>query len=171
VPHEYDPEALLEAEADIRQRLEGQAVDIEVQHAVSNLYRAAAVMSRTAERELFNEEDLSWSGFAVLWVLWIWDDMDSSRLAAELGLTLGTLTGVRKGLEAQGLVEVKRDPGDGRRRVVSLTALGRTTIERVYPKFNGWATDMLGDLSREELTVLSKLLHHIIVRPTVGGRT
>lgn len=165
LPHEYDPEALLQAEADIRRRLEGQPVDINVQHAISNLYRAAAVVSRTAEREVFHEESLSWSGFGVMWVLWVWGEMDSSRLAGELGLTLGTLTGVRTGLEGQGLVTVRRDPDDGRRRNVSLTDTGRETIERVYPQFNRWASGMLGAMTGEEVGVLAELLQRVIVQP------
>lgn len=165
MPKEYDPEALLQAEAEIRKRLEGQPVDIDVQYAISNLYRAASVVSRTAEREVFTDDDLSWSAFSVLWVLWVWGEMDSSRLAAELGMTLGTLTGVRRGLEKQDRVVVTRDPSDGRRRNISLTESGRQTIEQLYPKFNRWAASMLGDLSTDEVSVLAHLLQAIIVRP------
>ena len=104
MPRDYNPEALVEAETDIRSRLAGHAVDIEVQRTLSNLYRAATVVSRSAEREILAEKNLSWSAFTVLWVLWVWGEMDSSQLAGEVGLTLGTLTGVRKGLESQGWV-------------------------------------------------------------------
>lgn len=168
MPTEYNPKALLEAEEDIRHRLAGHPVDVEVQYAMSNLYRAATVVSRTAEREVLADEDLSWSAFTVLWVLWVWGEMDSSRLAAELGLTLGTLTGVRKGLEVQGLVVSRRDAVDGRRRQISLTTSGEDTIERLYPKFNKWAIGMVSDLTRKQINVLADLLESIILAPILA---
>lgn len=167
MPYEYDPDALLEAEADIRSRLEGQPVDLEVQRAISNLYRAATVVSRTAEREVLADRSLSWSAFTALFVLWVWGEMDSSRLAAEIGLTPGTLTGVRKGLEAQDLVATARDTVDGRRVLISLTASGEELIEDLYPRFDGWATRILDTLSRRQVNDLADLLQHVIVRPSI----
>ena len=167
MPHEYDPEALRAAEADIRHRLVGHDVDLIVQEATSNLYRAATVMSRSAEKEITSAEDLSWTGFTVLWVLWVWGEMGSSRLAAELGLTLGTLTGVRKGLEAQGLVAIRPGDDDARRRLISLTEKGERVIERTYPRFNRWARDLMGDLSGDEVVLLARLLRSIIVAPSL----
>lgn len=165
MPHEYDPEAIRAAEADIRGRLEGKPVDMEVQYAISNLYRAAAVVSRTAERKVFLPEDLSWSAFSVLWVLWVFGPMDSSRLAAELGITQGTVTGVRRGLENQGLLCTGTDPDDLRRRTISLTERGTAKMERIYPSFNALMCDMLGDLEPDEVNQLARLLHNVIVRP------
>ncbi|MCP4086417.1 MAG: MarR family transcriptional regulator [Actinomycetia bacterium] len=52
-------------------------------------------------------------------------ETDSTRLAAELGLTPGTVTGVRTGLEKQGLVTNRPDPSDGRRRVIAQRPIGR----------------------------------------------
>ena len=166
MPYEYDPEALREAEQDIQRRLAGHEVDLEIEEATSNLYRAATVLSRTAEKEIMAAEDLSWSGFAVLWVLWVWGEMPSSRLAAELGMTLGTLTGVRKGLEREGLVTGRVDPDDARRRLIALTAEGTAVIERTYPRFNRWASELFGGLSAEEIRELSRLLRAIIVAPS-----
>ena len=124
MPYEYDPDALHEAEADIRNRLSGSPVDLEVQRTISNLYRAASVVSRRAEREILSDIGLSWSAFVSLWVLWVWGEMDATRLANEVGLTPGTVTGVRKGLEKQGLVENRRGEDDGRMVFVRLTAEG-----------------------------------------------
>ncbi|MEL7208787.1 MAG: MarR family transcriptional regulator [Actinomycetota bacterium] len=163
--NDYDPEALRAAEEDIRRRLLGHDVDLDIQEATSNLYRAATVMSRSAEKDVLAGEELSWSGFTVLWVLWVWGEMGSSRLATELGLTMGTLTGVRKGLEAQDLVSTRTDAEDGRRRLISLTERGTAVIERVYPRFNRWAADLLADLSADEVRLLSRLLQTIIVAP------
>ncbi len=163
MPFEYNPDSLREAESDIRERLAGHQVDLEVQRTISNLYRAATVVSRSAEREFLREEKLSWSAFVVLWVLWIWGEMDSSRLAGEVGLTLGTLTGVRKTLEARGLVDRSEDPTDGRVVNVGLTAAGTTMLEALLPKFNEWSANRFGGLAEGQQSQLAELLESIIV--------
>lgn len=166
MPYEYNPEALSEAEADIRNRLHGAPVDLEVQRAISNIYRAATVVSRSAEREILSAQKLSWSAFTMLWVLWVWGEMDSTRLAAEVGLTPGTVTGVRKGLENQEWITSRRGPTDGRQVMISLTPEGTAMFDELYPRFNEWSTQLFGDLSSSGTTELADLLQHIIVQPT-----
>lgn len=163
MPHEYNPDALSEAEADIRSRLMGAPVDIEVQRTISNLYRAATVVSRSAEREILAKENLSWSGFVMLWVLWVWGEMDSTRLAGEVGLTPGTVTGVRKGLERDGWIRSRRDELDGRRVLVCLTPDGETTFGELYPRFNTWSSQVLSALSPEKTSILADHLEALIL--------
>jgi DNA-binding MarR family transcriptional regulator len=165
VPHEFDPDALSSAEADIRQRLADTPVDIEVQRAISNLYRAASVVSRRAEREMLTELGLSWSAFTSMWVLWVWGEMDATQLASEVALTPGTVTGVRKGLERQGYVESRRDPNDGRRVMVRLTDDGHETFGEFYPRFHAWSQNLFADLSPDATTQLGDLLQLVILRP------
>lgn len=170
MPHEYQPQALSEAEADIRSRLAGAPVDIEVQRTISNLYRAATVVSRSAEREILAQERLSWSGFVTLWVLWVWGEMDSTRLAGEVGLTPGTVTGVRKGLERDGWVQSRRGDDDGRRVMVRLTESGHARFDDLYPAFNAWSTGLFATLSAEETTGLADLLEHVVLAPSATER-
>lgn len=163
MPYEYDPDALSEAEADIRKRLSGSPVDLEVQRSISNLYRAASVVSRRAEREVLSNLGLSWSAFVSLWVLWVWGEMDATRLANEVGLTPGTVTGVRKGLEKQGLIETRKGQDDGRMVFVKLTAEGDAMFSEFYPTFNKWSTDLFAELSAEQTTNLADLLQGVII--------
>lgn len=165
MPYDYNPEALSEAEADIRSRLIGEPVDIEVQRAISNLYRAATVVSRSAEREILAKDNLSWSAFVMLWVLWVWGEMDSTRLAAEVGLTPGTITGVRKGLERDGWIESRRGQDDGRRVMVKLTDDGEARFSVFYPEFNAWSAHRFGALSADDTTSLADLLQQVILAP------
>jgi DNA-binding MarR family transcriptional regulator len=58
-------------------------------------------------------------------------------------------------LEADGLVERRPDPGDGRRAVVELTAHGDDTLQAERRNREGWlAQAIAGDLSAEEQAVL-----------------
>ncbi len=171
MPYEYDPDALSAAEADIRKRLTGSPVDLEVQRSISNLYRAASVVSRRAEREILSDLGLSWSAFVSLWVLWVWGEMDATRLANEVGLTPGTVTGVRKGLEKQGLIETRKGEHDGRMVFIKLTNAGDAAFSDLYPRFNAWSSELFVELTAEQTTLLADLLQNVVVAPVKTDET
>ena len=162
MPHEFDPDALHAAEADIRRRLADQPVDIEVQRATSNLYRAASVVSRRAEREMLGDLGLSWSAFVSLWVLWVWGEMEAAPLASECNLAKGTLTGMLTTLEKQELVRRTQHPADKRRVLVGLTDTGYDSIEELYPQFNQLETAFTQGLDDADKVELARLLRRVI---------
>ena len=135
--HDHDPEVVLEAERDIRARLGDRALDFEAMLAVSNIYRAANAVRNRMEREVLGPEGLSWGGFTILFVLWVWGERETGQLAEDCGLAKGTLSGMLSTLEKGGLVERSRHAEDGRRVMVTLLEGGRDTIEPVFPEFNG----------------------------------
>jgi DNA-binding MarR family transcriptional regulator len=98
----------------------------------------------------------------VLWVLWIWGEQETGHVAAEAGITKGTLTGVIKTLQARKLL--RRTPHlDDRRRVsISLTKAGERLIEQVFPKFNQHETLAVSALSHAEQRELARLLRLIM---------
>jgi DNA-binding MarR family transcriptional regulator len=61
----------------------------------------------------------------VLLVLWEHDGLSVSQLGERLSLDSGTLTPLLKRLQAQGLLQRRRDAADERRVRVDLTAAGR----------------------------------------------
>jgi hypothetical protein len=81
------------AERDIRSRLSGQELDFTAMSAVSNIYRSGSAVRNHMERSVLSDYDLSWVAFTVLWVLWIWGEQETGHVAAETGVTKGTLTG------------------------------------------------------------------------------
>src|ERR1700679_4178133 len=116
----YDRD-LVQAEQDIRSRVaHGGQLDFTAMAAVSNIYRAANAIRNQMERDVLAQADLSWAAFTVLFVLWIWGDHQTRHLAAEAGITKGTLTGVLKTLEKRGLTRRYEHDKDGRLVVVSL---------------------------------------------------
>jgi len=150
--------ALLQAEQDIRARLGDHALDFDSLHAISNIYRAASAVRRRAEREVLAGYNLSWGGFTILWVLWVWGEMETAQLAAECDLAKGTLTGMVSTLEKQGLVDRERVAADRRRVTVALTQSGLNTIETVFPEFNAFEAAMSGGLTVDEKRELARLL-------------
>lgn len=159
-----DRDELLRAEHDIRARLAGQPFDFESAQAIQNIYRAASAVRVRAEREHLAEHRLTWGGFTMLWVLWVWGAMDSSSLAAECGVAKGTMTGMVTTLEKRDLVTRTRD-GDDRRRVeVALTDQGEALIADLYPRFNRFETVLTDVLSGDERRELARLLRVVISR-------
>lgn len=154
---------LLDAERLIQERLGGRRLDFDSMLAVSNIYRAATAVRRRAEKGVLSEFGLSWGGFTTLWVLWVWGEMQSADLADECDLSKGTLTGVVKTLEKQGFVKRTPVAADRRKVTVSLTGAGLETIEQLFPRFNLYEGEMVGNLSATEKRELAELLRRVIV--------
>jgi DNA-binding MarR family transcriptional regulator len=68
------------------------------------------------------------------------------ELRRRLGLDSGYLSRLLRGLEDEGLVEVRPDPADQRRRVVVPTASGRRAIARLDDRSERRALDLVGPL-------------------------
>jgi DNA-binding MarR family transcriptional regulator/GNAT superfamily N-acetyltransferase len=67
-------------------------------------------------------------------------------LRRRLGLDSGYLSRLLRGLEDEGLVEVRPDPADQRRRVVVPTAAGRRAVARLDDRSERRALDLVGPL-------------------------
>lgn len=159
---------LLDAERDVQAKLGDQSLDFEAMLAISNIYRAAAAVRRRAEREVLAPVALSWGGFTILWVLWVWGEMKTARLAAECDLSKGTLTGMLTTLEKRNLVTRTRLPSDKRQVLVALTSVGVATIEDVFPRFNNFESLMAEGLSADERRELARLLRKVVANAGDG---
>ncbi len=158
------PEAnvVLQAEQDIRARLEGAQLDFTAMSAVSNIYRTGSAIRNHMERTLLSEYDLSWVAFTVLWVLWIWGNQETGHVAAEAGITKGTLTGVMKTLQTRKLIRRLPHRDDRRRVSIGLTKTGQRLIERVFPEFNKHESLAVSTLSIAEQKELARLLRLVL---------
>ncbi len=162
-----DPEELVQAERDVRARIGNQAFDFAAMAVVSNIYRAANVIRNHMEQKVLCDYDLSWGAFTVLFVLWIWGDQETRHLAAEAGVTKGTLTGVLKTLEGRSFVRRRPHVGDGRLVVVGLEPAGLAAIEDLFPRFNEQEAFASSNLDPGEMARLAGLLR-VVVRTVQG---
>ncbi len=169
----HDPEVVLEAESDIRAALGDRPFDFDALLAVSNIYRAANAVRNRMEREVLGPVGMTWGGFTILFVLWVWGDRETGDLADDCGLAKGTLSGMLTTLEKGGLVTRGRHPDDGRRVLVHLTSSGRQKIEEVFPAFNQHETEFTSRLGLDELHELARLLRIVTATaddlPLVAG--
>jgi MarR family transcriptional regulator, organic hydroperoxide resistance regulator len=157
-----DDQDLVQAERDVRAALGELPLDLRSLAAVSNIFRAATAVRNHMERTILAESDLSWSAFTVLFVLRVWGDMETRRLAAEAGITTGTLTGVLKTLEKKGLAGRTTNTADRRRVTVSATGDGRRAIDRIMPAFNEHERLVTRDLSARRRDELSDALRQVL---------
>src|SRR5580698_3099195 len=158
----YDRD-LVQAEQDIRSRVpDNGQLDFAAMAAGSNIYRAANAIRNQMERDVLAEADLSWAAFTVLFVLWIWGDQQTRHLAAEAGVTKGTLTGVLKTLEKRGLAQRRSHEDDGRLVLVGLEPKGVAVIERLFPAINLGEALVSSSLTEPEKEQLATLLRKII---------
>ena len=88
------------------------------------LHSASLAMTKVYKPHL-DALGVTYPQYLVLLVLWERDGLSVSEIGERLFLDSGTLTPLLKRLEAQGLVDRKRDPADDRRVLVRLTDAGR----------------------------------------------
>lgn len=137
-------------------------MDFEALSLVSNIYRAATTIRRRMQQQVLATEQLSWTAFVTIWVLWIWGEMETRHLAAEAGVTKGTLTGVLDTLERRDLVRRHRHEDDRRLVSVALTDEGRALISRVYPRFNREEAAVAGVVPEQQRAAVTDGLRRIV---------
>jgi MarR family transcriptional regulator, organic hydroperoxide resistance regulator len=148
----------------VAERLVGVPVDMPAMAAVSNIYRAANAVRNHLERRVLAAHGLTWTAWVVMWVIWIWGQIESRHVAAEAGISKATLTGVQKTLVAKGLVNRKVHPDDARRTLLSLTDAGLLLMGEVLPAFNAEETQVTGDLDEESVLSLARSLRTVVTR-------
>ena len=146
----------------VAERLQGMPIDMSAMAAVSNVYRAANAVRNHVERTVLAPHDLTWTGWVVLWVIWIWGQVESRHVAAEAGISKGTLTGVQNTLIAKGLVVREVHPDDARRVLLSLTARGERLMTTVFPEFNAVEVFVTDDLDDRGRLALARSLRAVV---------
>jgi len=160
---------LLPAERKVAEALGDLPLDFRAMAAVSNLFRASAAIRRHMEAKVLAEDRLSWTSFVVLWVLWVWGEMESRDLAVAVGISRPTSTGVVTTLEGRGYVKRSKTAQDGRLVRVSLTPAGRRKIERLFPKFNAEEVAVTSHLLPAQQEALASLLRSMLRRVGEGA--
>ena len=80
------------------------------------------------------------------------------ELSQRLMVTKGNITDVVGRLEAEELVERRRDPTDARVQRVHLTAKGRRLVAAAVPAHNEWLAALIRDFDRNDLEEFDALL-------------
>jgi DNA-binding MarR family transcriptional regulator len=150
------------AEEALAERLADREVDVPAVTAVTTIYRAANAVRNHLERTVLAEHDLTWTGWMVLWVVWVWGDVESRHGAAEAGISKGTLTGVVSTLMGSSLLERRVHPEDARRILLSLSPEGQRLMTEVVPRLHAAEVQMTAQLSGTDLLALARSLRSVV---------
>ena len=153
---------LAETERAVAERLDGLTLDMPAMAVVQNLYRAAGAIRTHLERSVLAPHNLTRTGWVVLWVVWIWTDIEARHVAAEAGISKGTLTGVLSTLESRGLLTRRTHPQDSRRVLIALTERGEQLMAELFPVFNGQEAAVTAPLAPQERLQLADLLRSVV---------
>ncbi len=158
-----DHHSLSETERATQERVGHLPLDFAAMQAVLGIYRAANASRSRLTNSVLRPHDLTWTGFLVLWLLWIWERMETRRVAESVGISKATLTGVANTLESRGLVE--RIPSTTDRRLVelALTPSGRNLMAEVYPEFNAAEAMLVAGVAADDLDVLTRALRQVVI--------
>lgn len=161
---------LLPAERKVLEELGHLPLDFGAMAVVSNLFRASAAIRRHMESKILADDRLSWTSFVALWVLWVWGEMESRDLAAAVGISRPTSTGVVNTLEGRRLVRRRKNARDGRMVRVSLTTAGRRKIESLFPRFNAEESVLTARMSPKDQEMVAAVLRSML-RSVGNGET
>lgn len=102
--------------------------------------------------------DLTPPQFAALARLAEIGQASQNQLGQSIAMDAATIKGVIDRLKARGLVDLSNHGSDRRRRVVSLTAAGRATVEALLPLGGAVSDETLAPLNPREAATLLRLL-------------
>lgn len=109
-------------------------------------------------------DNLKVSQFAVLNHLARLDgEWNPARLASAFQVTKGAMTNTLKRLEKRGLVRVRANPGDGRGKLVTITAAGREMRRRCVESVGPFLADLSIELPDTELFSVLPILERLRV--------
>jgi DNA-binding MarR family transcriptional regulator len=155
---EFERTALQQTKADI------PSLDEQVFHAGINLVRAATSLVQASEETIHRPAGWTWSGFRVMYIIWITGEIEARDISRLAGVTRQTTSSVLATLERDGLIERARESESDRRLVtVRLTPVGRKGVSDAMASQNELEARWFDSLSPAELLMLGDLLHKVLV--------
>lgn len=157
-----DRHTLAETERVTSERLAHLDLDFAAARGVLSIHRAANAARAHLTATVLRPNGLTWTGFLVLWITWIWGSMETRHIAESVGISKATLTGVTNTLVDRGLIE--RIPSTQDRRLVSLalTPAGTALLDELFPKFNAVESQMVRDFEPAQLDSMTEALRTVV---------
>ncbi|MDQ0257037.1 DNA-binding MarR family transcriptional regulator [Evansella vedderi] len=129
---------------------------------VTNIYRVAQGLRNKMEREVLSTHGLSWTSFSILYDLWIWESVETKKLAELTAVSKATISNITKTLERKEFCYRKTDIRDRRITYVTITDKGKEIMEELYPQFHKGEIEIVSSLTVEEQKNVSEILRRVI---------
>ena len=131
--------------------------------ALDQVLELALLLDEDMEREL-SARGLTRSRTRALWEIARRPDAHQNALAAAVGVTPRSMTGLIDGLSSTGFVVRTADPADRRAQRVELTARGRDAASWLTSSRTTLALDLFADLDPDRLGCLTEGLAEVTLR-------
>lgn len=136
--------------------------DLEAASLVLTLHRAAGTVVYDLESTVHRPAGWSWSGFRLLYVLWVSGPLEARHAARLSGMSRQGTSTLSKTLERHGLLTRAPLPDDGRLITYALTAEGEQRVREVYRAHNDrerlWSRLLTPEERAAVVSALGKLL-------------
>lgn len=133
-------------------------LDPEAMQLVLLLHRVTNSVVYDLESAVHRPAGWSWSGFRLMFTIWISGSIDGKTAAALSGMSRAAVSNLVNTLERDGLLRREADPADARVVVLSLTEPGARTLEAAFRDHNRRESDWVGTLRPQERRDLIALL-------------
>lgn len=148
--------------ADVKLREEFPDSDPSVNSLLLFLNRASADFTTELEAEVHRPLGLSWSGYRLLFVLWIAGDLEPARVADLTHTSRASVTNLSVSFIEQGLIDRRPSLTDKRSVLLSLTDAGVEKVRQAYLEQDARQRKLLSVLSEEEQAILRLLLAKMV---------
>jgi DNA-binding MarR family transcriptional regulator len=126
------------------------------------LNRASGIVTYDLEAAVHRPRGRSWSGFRLLFVVWLAGPLEAKKAAELTGMSRAAVSSLTKTLVGQGLMD--RTPGerDGRSVLLSLTERGRREMLETFHAQHRREQEWAGVLTEAEQRILIMLLDKLV---------
>jgi DNA-binding MarR family transcriptional regulator len=100
--------------------------------------------------------------FATLNALYSEPNLDQRTLGLRVSLDRSTMAEVVSRLSSRGLIRTERDPRDGRRKTIALTAKGLQAVQQLIPRTHAMTARLVGPLDHRQRAELLRLLTAVV---------
>lgn len=137
--------------------------DFTLERQLSFIMYACSKETIKRYQPFLKKQDLTYTQYLTLLVLWNKDEMTLKQLGEELYLDSGTMTPIIKKLESKNLVSKRRDDNDGRNVIISITADGLAIKDKMkgIPQAILKQTGFNQEDAQEVLTLLTSILDKV----------
>jgi MarR family transcriptional regulator, negative regulator of the multidrug operon emrRAB len=122
------------------------------------LNRASADLTSILEAEVHKPLGLSWSGYRLLFVLWVAGDLEPARVAELTHTSRASVSSLSMSFIEQGLIDRRPSETDGRSVLLSLTEKGADLVRRAYLAQDARQRELFSTLTEAEQEILYILL-------------
>lgn len=156
-----------------RSRLDEEFVDVDAQanKVILALNRASSQVTYDLESSIHRPRGWSWSGYRLMFVLWLAGPLEPNRAARLTGMSRAAVSNLSNTLTAKNYVVKTAGASDGRAVTLSLTDAGLHEIRTVFQEQNQRESSWVSALTDVEQELLVMLLEKLMSnRDAVGAK-